>query len=146
MRRIFPVLTAVVLGATAVAAQNLSVIKERKDHFEEIGDAVKPVGGMFKGSEPFELATVQSAIKLIREKTEVLPDLFPEDSKEGEDTRALPAIWDDKDDFNNRFKKLAAAAEAAEPAIADEGSFRTVWKDLVGNCSGCHKNYRKPKD
>lgn len=146
MRRILPVLTAIVLGATAVAAQNLSIIKERKDHFDEIGEAVKPVGAMFKGNQAFELATVQSAVKLIREKTEVLPGLFPDDSKTGEDTRALPAIWDNKADFEERFKKLAAAAEAAEPAITDEASFRTTWKDLVGNCSGCHKQYRKPKD
>lgn len=146
MRRIFPVLTAILLGATAVAAQNLSVIKERQDHFEEMGDAAKPVGAMFKGSKPFKLETVQSALKTIREKTEVLPDLFPEDSKEGGDTRALPAIWEDKADFENRFKKLAAAAEAAEPAITDEDSFRATWKDLVGNCSGCHKNYRERKD
>lgn len=146
MRRIFPVLTAILLGATAVAAQNLSVIEERQDHFEDMGDAAKPVGAMFKGSKPFELETVQSALKTIREKTQVLPDLFPEDSKEGGDTRALPAIWEDKADFEQRFKKLAAAAEAAEPAITDEDSFRTTWKDLVGNCSGCHKNYRKPKD
>lgn len=146
MRRAFPVLAAVVLGATAVAAQNLAPIKERKGHFEDMGDAVKPVAAMFKGEQPFELATVQSALKLIREKTEVLPDLFPEDSKTGEDTRALPAIWDNKDEFNTRFKKLADAAEAAEPAITDETTFRSVWKDLAGNCSGCHKNYRKPKD
>ncbi|HRO50895.1 MAG TPA: cytochrome c [Hyphomicrobium sp.] len=146
MRRAFPVLAAIVLGATAVAAQNLAPIKERKAHFDDIGDAVKPVAAMFKGEQAFELATVQSALTLIREKTAVLPDLFPEDSKEGEDTRALPAIWNDKTDFNNRFKKLADAAEAAEPAMTDEASFKTAWKDLVGNCSGCHKNYRKPKE
>lgn len=146
MRRIFPLLAAVVLGATAVAAQNLDAIKERKGHFDDIGDAVKPVGAMFKGNEPFELAKVQAAVKLIREKSEVLPGLFPDDSKEGEDTRALPAIWDNKADFEERFKKLAVAAEAAGPAITDEGSFRATWQDFVGNCSGCHKQYRKPKD
>lgn len=146
MRHIFPPLVAMLIGVTAVAAQNLSVIKERKDHFEEMGDAAKPVGAMFKGEKPFELDAVQSALKVIREKTEVLPDLFPDDSKEGEDTRALPVIWDNKADLEERFEKLNAAAAAAEPAITDEASFRTTWKDLVGNCSGCHKKYRKPKE
>lgn len=143
---VFPLCVAMLLGITAVAAQNLSVIKERKDHFEELGDAAKPVGAMFKGEKPFELKTVQSALTLIREKTDVLPGLFPDNSKEGEDTRALPAIWEDKADFEGRFKKLNTAAEAAQPAITDEASFRTAWKDVVGNCSGCHKQYRKPKD
>jgi cytochrome c556 len=145
MRRLVVAFAAFALGATAVAAQNAAVIKERKEHFKAIGKAVKPVAAMFKGEEDFDLAEVQAALGVIKEKTAVLPTLFPDDAKTGEDTEALPVIWDKKADFEARFKKLADAATAAETAIKDEDTFPDAWKTVVGNCSGCHKEFRKPK-
>lgn len=145
MHRILLAVVLFALGVTAGVAQNVPVIKERKDHFKGMGDSVKPVAAMFKGEAGFELAPVQSALKTIRDKVEVLPTLFPEDSKTGGETEALPGIWDDKADFEARFKKLAEAAQAAEAAITDEDSFRATWREVVGNCSACHKKYRKPR-
>lgn len=145
MRRALFAFAAFALGATAVAAQNTTIIKERKAHFKAMGKAVKPVGAMFKGEEAFDLAQVQAALKVIKEKAVILPTLFPDDSKTGEDTEALPLIWDKKADFEARFKKLADSTAAAETAITDEETFPDTWKGLMGNCSGCHKEFRKPK-
>lgn len=145
MRRALFAVAAFALGATAVAAQNVAVIKERKDHLKAMGDAVKPVAAMFKGEADFDLAKVQHALKVIQEKTAVLPRLFPDDSRTGGDTEALPIIWDEKADLESRFKKLSESAKAAEATITDEESFPDTWKEVVGNCSGCHKKFRKPK-
>lgn len=145
MRRGLLIATTLAFGVTAAIAQNAAVIKSRQDLLEEVGDAVKPVGAMFKGEADFELPKVQAALKTIQEKAATLPALFPDDSKTGGETEALPAIWDDKADFEARFKKLSDAAKAAEAAITDEDTFRGAWKDVVGNCSACHKKYRKPK-
>lgn len=145
MRRQLLVFAAVVLGATAVSAQNVTVIKERQDHLKKMGDAVKPVGAMFKGEADFDLAKVQEALKVIQANAPLLPPLFPDDSKAGGDTEALPKIWENKADFEGRFQKLADSAKAAESTITDEESFPDGWKTVVGNCGGCHKQYRKPK-
>jgi cytochrome c556 len=145
MRRASIIVAAFILGATAVAAQNVAVIKERQDHLEKIGDAVKPVGAMYKGEADFDLAKVQAALKVIQEKAPLLPPLFPDDSKTGNDTEALPIIWDEKADFESRYKKLGEAAKAAEASITDEETFPDTWKEVMGNCSGCHKKFRKPK-
>lgn len=146
MRRALTVLAAFALGATAVAAQNVAVIKERKDHYKKMGDAVKPVSAMYKGEADFDLAKVQAALKVMQEKAAILPTLFPDDSKTGGDTEALPKIWEEKADFEARFKKLGEAAKAAEASITDEETFPDTWKEVMGNCSGCHKKFRKPKD
>ncbi|MGE0025402.1 MAG: cytochrome c [Hyphomicrobium sp.] len=145
MRRALSAVVAFSLGATAVAAQNVDIIKERQGHLKKIGDAVKPVGAMYKGEADFDLATVQAALKVIQEKAPLLPPLFPDDSKTGADTEALPIIWDEKADFEARYKKLADDAKAAETAITDADNFTDGWKQVVGNCSGCHKKFRKPK-
>lgn len=133
-------------SATAVAAQNVDIIKERKKHYEAMGKAVKEPTAMYKGEAEFDLAKVQAALKVIQEKAAILPKLFPDDSKTGADTEALPIIWQEKADFEGRFPKLAEAAKAAETKITDEETFPDGWKDVVGNCSGCHKKFRKPKD
>lgn len=145
MRRASIIVAAFIVGATTVAAQNVAVIKERQDHLKAIGDAVKPVGAMYKGEADFDLAKVQAALKVIQEKAPLLPPLFPDDSKTGNDTEALPIIWDEKADFESRYKKLGDAAKAAETGITDEETFPDTWKEVMGNCSGCHKKFRKPK-
>jgi cytochrome c556 len=127
-------------------AQNAAVIKERKDAFKAMGDAAKPTGAMLKGEADFDLAAIKNAIKVYQEKAAILPKLFPDDSKEGEKTEALPAIWENKADFEGRFAKLAEMAMAAETSITDADTFAEEWPKVMGNCGGCHKKYRKPKD
>jgi cytochrome c556 len=127
-------------------AQNAAVIKERKEVFKAMGDAAKPTGAMLKGEADFDLAAIKNAIKVYQEKAAILPKLFPDDSKEGEKTEALPVIWENKADFEGRFAKLAEMAKAAETSITDADTFAEEWPKVMGNCGGCHKKYRKPKD
>jgi cytochrome c556 len=127
-------------------AQNAAVIKERKEAYKAMGDAAKPTGAMLKGEADFDLAAVKNAIKVYQEKAAILPKLFPDDSKEGEKTEALPAIWENKADFEQRFVKFAEMAKAAETSITDADTFAEEWPKVMGNCGGCHKKYRKPKD
>ena len=145
MRGMFTALIVIALGATAAFAQNLSAIKERQDHLEAYGKVAKPVNAMFKGEADFDLALIKTALTTFAEKAPLIAKLFPDDSKTGGDTEALPKIWEDKADFEDRFKKFEARAKTALDEIKDEDTFPDVWKDVMGNCSGCHKLYRKPK-
>ncbi|MGQ0673097.1 MAG: c-type cytochrome [Hyphomicrobium sp.] len=137
---------ALFAGTLSAAAQNLDIIKQRKDHYAAMGKASKEPNQAFKGEADFDLAKVQAALKVFQEKAAILPTLFPDDAKTGGDTEALAKIWEDKADFEARFKKLAEVAKAAEASITDEETFPATWKDVMGNCSGCHKIYRKPKN
>ena len=150
MKRIALIVLMPMLAVTAAYAAVNASVNERREHFSAMGKAVKSPVKMFKGDEAFDLAAVQAALKTIQEKAAVLPKLFPDDSKTGEDnegdaTEALGAIWDNKADFEERFKKLSDAAKAAETAMVDEASFKAGFQDLMGNCSGCHKKYREDK-
>lgn len=146
MNRLIASAIVIAVGAGAAAAQNVAIIKERKSHYETMGKAVKEPTAMYKGEAEFDLAKVQTALKVIQEKAAILPKLFPDDSKTGDDTEALPIIWQEKADFEGRFPKLAEAAKAAESEITDEETFPDAWKNVVGNCGGCHKKFRKPHE
>ena len=141
-------LTAILLAAAfalPAAAQNVAPIKERQKILKAFGDATKEPGKMLKGEAPFDLAKVKAALAAYKEGAPKLPALFPADSKTGGDTEALPVIWDKKDDFEGRYKKLADDATKAEAAITDEISFTEEFPKVVGNCGGCHKIYREKK-
>ena len=131
--------------ALGTSAQNADVIKQRQTIFKSMNEATKPVVAMFKGA-PFDLVLVQKALKTYSEASAKLPALFPEDSKTGGDTEALPAIWENKADFDARLKKLGTDSASALLAIKDEASFKAIAPGVAQNCGGCHKLYRVKKE
>jgi cytochrome c556 len=144
MLRIVAVVAALAIGATAVWAQNAAGIAARKDAMKGLGKAWKGPADMAKGDAPFELPKVQASLKSIEETAGKAKGLFGDDTKVGE-TDALPAAFEKKADLFARFDKIGADAKAASGAIKDEATFKTEWPKVVGNCGGCHKEYRKPK-
>lgn len=134
-----------VLPQSAAHAQNLEPIKERKALLKEMGKATKDPGAMLKQEVPFDLAAVKAALAAYKANAPKIAKLFPDDARTGGETEALPAIWANKDDFAKRFDKLVADATAAEGKITDEFSFQEEFPKVVGNCGGCHKQYREQK-
>ncbi|MGO8801073.1 MAG: c-type cytochrome [Roseiarcus sp.] len=142
MRRLIVTGLLVAIGAGAVLADGDS-IKQRRALMKADGEATRTVVGMLKGA-PFDLAVVQAALRTFGEAAAKTPALFPDDSKTG-DTNALPAIWDNKADFNARYVKFGADAAAALAAITDEASFKAQMPGVLKNCGGCHELYRAKK-
>lgn len=135
---------ALVVGATSVIAQE-DVIAERKKLMKAQGAAAREPGLMLKGDAKFDLAKVQSSLKTFQETSKRLPELWPENSKTGGETEALPLIWEEKDKYLALFTKLSNDSGAALAAIKDEASFKAEFPKVLANCSGCHKPYRMQK-
>ncbi len=128
------------LGVSAVLADS-PAIQARKDILKTFGPASRAPGLMLRGEQPFDLATVQAALRVFAEGAPKLPALFPADSQTG-DTKALPAIWAEKDKFNGIFATLEREAKAAMTSITNEATFRTEMPKVLGTCSACHNSYR----
>ena len=131
-------------GIAAAAVTGLEAIKERQDLMKADGDVSKPLVAMLQGKAPFDLAAVQKALKTYEDVASKGPALFPPDSKTGDKTQALPAIWEDdnKADFDARFKKFGQDAESALASIKDEASFKANIPAVFKNCGGCHEKYK----
>ena len=131
--------------ALPVAAQNLDVIKARRESLKAMGKATKDPAAMLKGEADFDLSKVQAALRTYMNEAPGLARMFPDDSKTGGDTEALPAIWDNKSDVEGRYLKLAADAKAATATITDEVSFLEEFPKIAAQCAGCHKLFRVKK-
>jgi cytochrome c556 len=144
MRLTLLVAAALAVGSAAALAQNVETIKARQMAFDAMGKANKPVGAMLKGEAPFQLATVQTALKTFQDSASKMKDLFGDDTKTGGDTAALPVVWEKKAEFLALFEKFQADIKLAEASIKDEATLKAGWPKLTGeNCGGCHKVYKK---
>lgn len=127
------------------SAQNVETIKARREILKTMGKASKEPAAMLKDEAEFDLAKVQAALQAFQSEAPKLVKLFPDDSKTGGETEALPAIWDDKKDFEQRYLKLSDDAKAAAAVITDEITFRDEYPKVAAQCGGCHKKYREKK-
>jgi len=136
---------AIAIGITAVAAQS-DPIAARKEMMKGIGGQTKTGGGMAKGEVPYDQAKAQGILESYIDAAGKGPGLFPENSKTGGDTAALPAVWTNKADFDAKFAKFGADAKAAQTSVKDADSFKAAFPGLTKNCGGCHEMYRAKKN
>lgn len=135
---------AIALGAYAAVAQ-VDAIATRKSTMKGVGDQTKIGASMAKGEAPYDQAKAQAMFTSYVDAAAKMPDLFPDNSKTGGETAALPVIWEKMDDFKARFAKLGADAKAALTSVKDFDSFKATFTAITKNCGGCHENYRAKK-
>ena len=116
------------------------IIKERKSIFSKNYKTAKRVQGLASNGD------IDEAKKLMIEMSDNykrLLDLFPENSKVGFKTEALPSIWENKDEFNllmtkasNNMIELTSVVDEAEDMKA------TLGKYMWSSCKSCHSKFR----
>jgi cytochrome c556 len=145
MIRIVLAVAAVAFGVTAVVAQS-DPIAARKALMKANGDQAKIAGAMAKGEAPFDLAKVQVVFATFADSAAKMPALFPDNSKTGGETAALPAIWENKADFDAKMAAFGKNAIAAKTEIKDADALKAKWGAFAKeNCGGCHEKYRAKK-
>jgi len=144
MNRTVLAVAAIAIGVTAVGAQS-DPIAARKELMKGIGAQTKTGGGMAKGEVPYDQTKAQAIFASYIDVAAKAPNLFPPTSKTGGDTAALPAIWDNKADFEARFAKFSADAKQAQGSVKDLDTFKATFSAITKNCGGCHEMYRAKK-
>ena len=144
MKRLALVAGLLALGGSFAIAQQ-DPIATRKALMKKNGDEAKIGTQFMKGEAPFDLAKAKAIFATYQDAAAKAPTLFPDNSKTGGDTAALPAIWEKKDDFNAKLKKLGEDAKEAATKVTDEASFKAVFPVVQKNCGGCHETYRLKK-
>jgi cytochrome c556 len=117
------------------------LIKGRKAIFSKNYSTAKKVQ-TFASKGDFEKA--KSLMIEMSENYKTLLEYFPENSKEGFKTEALPAIWENKDEFNNLMTKssndMIQLTKIIETSEDIKGS---LGKLMWSNCKACHSKFRK---
>ena len=141
MKRLVLAVAIAALGVTAVVAQS-DPLAARKQLMKDNGAQSKIARDMIDGKEPFDLAKAQKVLTTFAAAHDKGKNLWPDNSKGG-DTASLPAIWENKADFDAKLAKLSSDAKAAEPTVKDLDSFKAAMGNVGKDCGGCHNTYRK---
>ena len=132
-----------VLDSTFVYAQSVEeIIKGRKAMFSENYQNGKKISILLKSGKKEEAKPI---MKKMSKNYKKLLDYFPENTKEGFKTEALPSIWENKDEFNALMQKASDDMLKLAKAIDTSDDLRAIQKELMwSNCSACHNRFRAP--
>ena len=130
-----------ILGSTLVYAQSIEeIIKGRKAMFSENYQNGKKISILLKSGKKEEAKPI---MKKMSDNYKKLLDYFPENTKEGFKTEALPSIWENKDEFNALMQKASNDMLKLAKAIDTADDLRAIQKELMwSNCSACHNRFR----
>ena len=118
------------------------IIKGRKAMFSENYQNAKKISILLKSKR---IDDAKPLMKKISDNYIKLLDYFPENTKEGFKTGALPSIWENKDEFNALMKKASDDMIKLAKAIETAEDLRAAQKELMwSNCSACHSKFRAP--
>jgi len=140
---ILTLIFSISMGLIAQSEDSIEdIIKGRKAIFSDNYKTAKRVNILINDLE-FEEA--KKFMKEMTENYENLLNYFPENTKEGFNTEALPSIWENKDEFNALMQKSADDMKQLAAVIEDADDLRgTMQQYMWSNCKACHSKFRKP--
>ena len=140
-KKIFILFILISFSHSSYASQSIEeIIKGRKAMFSENYQNGKKISILLKSKKIKEATPL---MKKMSDNYKKLLDYFPENSKEGFKTEALPSIWENKDEFNALMQKASDDMIKLAKAIDTAEDLRAVQKDLMwNNCSACHNRFR----
>ena len=141
LKYIFFIFTFLNISYTAHSDSSVEeIIKGRKALFSKNYSTAKRVQTFTAKGD------LEKAKKLMVEMSENYKNLlnyFPENSKEGFKTEALPAIWDNGEEFNNLMKKSSKDMIKLASIIETSDDFKSsLGKLMWNNCKACHNKFR----
>ena len=138
---IFALILSSILPFSSFANQSVEeIIKGRKAMFSENYQNGKKISILLKSGKIEEAKPI---MKKMSDNYKKLLDYFPENTKEGFKTEALPSIWENKDEFNALMQKASDDMLKLAKAIDTADDLRAIQKELMwSNCSACHNRFR----
>ena len=129
------------LSIPSYANQSIEeIIKGRKAMFSENYQNAKKISILLKQKK---IEEAKPLMKKISDNYTKLLDFFPENTKAGFKTEALPSIWENKDEFNDLMQKASDDMLKLAKAIDTADDLGAIQKELMwSNCSACHNRFR----
>ena len=149
MSKFFQLLVVIIflvssINIFAIEMSTEETIKARKAMFKQNYSYAKKMSAAIKKDDKETISDL--AIKM-SENYKKLIDYFPDDSRDGFKTEALPLIWEKKEEFNALMMK--AANEANDFSMMVNNLMGDELKDLQkkmiwSQCKSCHDKFRMP--
>ncbi len=127
-----------------------ALVDWREQNLKDVADAMKALPTL--AASPDTKPAALEAAQLIADTGRDMPGWFPEGSGPGGEgitkTRALPAIWERKAEFDGHAKKMEEAGLALVAAVeaGDAAQVGELMKAAGGSCKACHTDFRAKEE
>ncbi|MDA7479915.1 cytochrome c [Candidatus Pelagibacter ubique] len=116
------------------------IIKERQSIFSKNYKTAKRINSLSSNGSLDEAKILMIEMS---DNYKRLLDLFPENSKTGFETEALPSIWENKDEFNLLMTKASSNMIELTSVIDGADDVKaTLGKYMWSSCKSCHSKFR----
>ncbi len=149
MRPILLAVALVTLAAPAFAQDDddlRKAVEVRQGMYKLYGNYFGPLAGMARGEIDYDAETARTAAESLAavasiDRTGFFPEGTSSEAMEG--SAALPAIWEDMDDFTEGFDGVESATQSLAASAGDGLDALKQGVGQVGqSCKGCHDDYR----
>lgn len=142
--RAVAVIGTAVLVSTALpaAADDEAVFKYREGVMASARGHLMSMGAILRGRVHFENFAIHA--RGMRDIAGVMPNVFPEGSGDVADSEALPAVWDNPEDFKAAMDAFVKAANdiAAAAESGEMSEIGPAMGALGQSCKGCHDDFK----
>ena len=137
-------LTAILLTSTSNGSVSVEeAIQKRIAMFKSSGENIKKLNKLIRAGD------ASNAIQLVDFHigwSEDMSSLFPlgSEASTSNGSDASSSIWDNKTGFKNAIKQYNVASKNLRVSLqsADSNSINETFKNFVGTCKSCHKQFR----
>jgi cytochrome c556 len=137
-------LTTLPLASTSIGSVSVEeAIQKRIAMFKSSGENIKKLNKLIRTGD------ASNAIQLVDFHigwSEDMSSLFPlgSEASTSNGSDASSDIWDNKTGFKNAIKQYNVASKNLRVSLqsADSNSINETFKNFVGTCKSCHKQFR----
>ena len=137
-------LITVLLASTSIGSVSVEeAIQKRIAMFKSSGQNIKKLNKLIRAGD------ASNAIQLVNFHvgwSEDMSSLFPlgSEASTSNGSDASSDIWDNKTGFKNAIKQYNVASKNLRVSLqsADSNSINETFKNFVGTCKSCHKQFR----
>ena len=139
---LFSILSVFFVSSSNAELTVEEIVKSRQALFSKNYSTAKRVQALASKGE-FDKA--KSLMIEMSENYKTLIEYFPDNTKEGFKTEALPLIWENKKEFNDLMKKASNDMVKLSSLFEDADDVRaTLTQMMWSNCKACHSKFRTP--
>ena len=140
---IFALTTLLLAGTSNGSVSVEDAIQKRIATFKSSGENIKKLNKLIRAGD------ASNAIQLVDFHigwSEDMSSLFPlgSEASTSNGSYASSSIWDNKTGFKNAIKQYKVASKNVRVSLqsSDSNSINETFKNFVGTCKSCHKQFR----
>ncbi len=132
-------------AAQDAGARGAALIKYRQSIYTVLGANFGQMGAVVQGKAPFDATDFARRADRVAYMAQMAPEAFPPDSQSGAPTKAKPAIWKDKAEFDRLMKDMQEKTNALAQ-VSKAGDLERIKPAFIaagGACKSCHDKFKE---